>query len=167
MYKELGLKADHLDIWYANGTCIHGLVASHAATALTPFVSPRPPPSSAPWLPRAAWISVYQIFWGLLTFWTVFIPPFVAPHPPLTMSEFPTFVSNANKCFFGESVSIVSNTTSFMDTCMSGGNVWDAAEGACEVNCNVKGSPIAVFCVYMCVRGCAHPAAFGAGSLPS
>ena len=98
----------------------------------------------------AAWISVYQIFWGLLTFWTVFIPPFVAPHPPLSFDDLPTFVSNANKCFFGESVQIASNTTSFRDTCLSGpGNEWDTSEGVCTVDCDVAGKPITVFCVYI------------------
>lgn len=114
VYKETGLKADDLDIWYAN-----------------------------------AWIGVWQLLWGLLTVWTIFIPAFVAPHPRISVSELPKFVSDANKCFFGSSVDLTDNSTAFEIDCVDNGNEWIADTATCRVDCDVNGTPISVFCIYI------------------
>ncbi|ETW03084.1 hypothetical protein, variant [Aphanomyces invadans] len=46
-----------------------------------------------------AWISFYQVFWGLLTAWTIRLPAF--SDPPVAWSDFPSYVASAHNCFFG------------------------------------------------------------------
>ncbi|KAF0695376.1 Aste57867_13810 [Aphanomyces stellatus] len=47
-----------------------------------------------------AWISVYQVVWGLLTMWTIRLPAF--SDPPVEWADFPSYVASAHKCFFGQ-----------------------------------------------------------------
>ncbi|KAF0695381.1 Aste57867_13815 [Aphanomyces stellatus] len=49
-----------------------------------------------------AWISTYQILWGVLTMWTIQIPAF--SDPPVSFSEFPNYVAQAHNCFLGNAV---------------------------------------------------------------
>lgn len=113
VYKEIGLKACDLEVWYAN-----------------------------------AWIGVYQLIWGILSVWTVFIPAFVAPHPPVTPSTLFSYIAEAHDCFLGRDVVIVDNSTSFVSDCVSNGNTY--ADGACTVNCDQDGTPLQVFVIYIC-----------------
>ncbi|CAK4667313.1 hypothetical protein AeMF1_017787 [Aphanomyces euteiches] len=49
-----------------------------------------------------AWISTYQILWGILTMWTIQVPAF--SDPPVTWTEFPNYVVQAHNCFLGHGV---------------------------------------------------------------
>ncbi|KAF0695388.1 Aste57867_13822 [Aphanomyces stellatus] len=51
-----------------------------------------------------AWVSLYQILWGLTTVWTIQVPAF--NNPPVTWSEFPSYAVAAHKCFMGENVTL-------------------------------------------------------------
>eukprot|EP00753_Platysulcus_tardus_P006151 PLAT14002.1.p1 GENE.PLAT14002.1~~PLAT14002.1.p1 ORF type:complete len:498 (-),score=172.61 PLAT14002.1:160-1521(-) len=123
VYKEIALKEYDLDVWYAS-----------------------------------AWIGVYQLLWGALTFWTVLIPAFVYPHPPITLSSFGDFIHNANQCFVGNTVD-VPGPPSFEKVCAASvtdswqaatnGTATDAFAGVCHVDCDVDGSPLQVYLVYV------------------
>ncbi|OQR98790.1 Drug/Metabolite Transporter (DMT) Superfamily [Achlya hypogyna] len=49
-----------------------------------------------------AWISAYQVGWGLLTMWTIRIPAFC--DPPIEWSAFPAYIGAAHDCFLGRDV---------------------------------------------------------------
>ncbi|KAF0710936.1 hypothetical protein AaE_012312 [Aphanomyces astaci] len=46
-----------------------------------------------------AWISFYQVGWGLLTVWTIRLPAF--SDPTVAWHDFPSYVEAAHNCFFG------------------------------------------------------------------
>uniref|UniRef100_A0A7S1CLN1 EamA domain-containing protein n=1 Tax=Bicosoecida sp. CB-2014 TaxID=1486930 RepID=A0A7S1CLN1_9STRA len=97
-----------------------------------------------------AWVGVYQLLWGLLTFWTLYIPAFVSPHPPVDPGDTFKFMSEANDCFLGTDVRIYDNTTAFAEDCVAKENVFDSAGGFCTVNCDRDGTPLQVFVIYIC-----------------
>ncbi|ETV74621.1 hypothetical protein, variant 1 [Aphanomyces astaci] len=49
-----------------------------------------------------AWVSAYQILWGLTTVWTIQVPAF--NNPPVVLRDFPTYAIAAHECFLGNSV---------------------------------------------------------------
>ncbi|EQC39246.1 hypothetical protein SDRG_03451 [Saprolegnia diclina VS20] len=51
-----------------------------------------------------AWISTYQVGWGLLTIWTIRIPVFC--DPPIAWTAFPGYIAAANDCFLGRNVTL-------------------------------------------------------------
>lgn len=97
-----------------------------------------------------AWVGIYQLIWGLCTFWTLFIPMFVAPHPPVDTSNVGEFFQQANDCFLGTDVKIHDNTTDFQTDCVAKDNVFDYEGGYCTVNCDRDGTPLQVFVIYIC-----------------
>lgn len=44
-----------------------------------------------------AWVSVYQLLWGMLTIWTIRVKAFC--DPPVPWSEFSTYLGSAHECF--------------------------------------------------------------------
>lgn len=138
-----------LDVWYANGTAHHTQrTATLEHKPCPPLTSACPPHSYL----NTAWVGVYQLLWGIASVWTIFIPPFVAPHPPLGLKDVPTFLSNANKCFVGQNVDVFTgaNTTSFSQTCIENpNNIYDQATEICHVDCHHLGAPITVFSIYI------------------
>lgn len=51
-----------------------------------------------------AWISFYQLLWGILTIWTIRIKAFC--DPPIPWSGLFDYVVNATNCFFGSPVTV-------------------------------------------------------------
>ncbi|OQS06892.1 Drug/Metabolite Transporter (DMT) Superfamily [Thraustotheca clavata] len=49
-----------------------------------------------------AWISVYQVGWGILTMWTIQFPAFC--DPPIEWSSFPHYLAAGHNCFIGNDV---------------------------------------------------------------
>ncbi|KAF0695377.1 Aste57867_13811 [Aphanomyces stellatus] len=47
-----------------------------------------------------AWISLYQVGWGIVTMWTIRLPAF--SDPTVEWADFPSYVSSAHNCFFGQ-----------------------------------------------------------------
>ncbi|KAH9104213.1 hypothetical protein LEN26_015090 [Aphanomyces euteiches] len=46
-----------------------------------------------------AWITFYQILWGVLTAWTIRIEAF--SNPTVAWKDFPSYIASAQNCFFG------------------------------------------------------------------
>ncbi len=46
-----------------------------------------------------AWIGVWQLFWGMLTVWTVNVSAFQSP--PIAWASVPAYIQEANWCFLG------------------------------------------------------------------
>lgn len=51
-----------------------------------------------------AWVSFYQLLWGLFTLWTINIKAFC--DPPVPLSHFFSYVSDAHNCFIGNPVMV-------------------------------------------------------------
>ena len=51
-----------------------------------------------------AWISFYQLLWGVLTIWTIRIPAFC--DPPVPWTQLWNYVEKANACFLGYPVQV-------------------------------------------------------------
>ena len=54
-----------------------------------------------------AWIGTFQLLFGIMTFWTMYIGAFMDPYPALTdTTSFSDYMSNANKCLLGQKIEI-------------------------------------------------------------
>ncbi|EQC39263.1 hypothetical protein SDRG_03468 [Saprolegnia diclina VS20] len=49
-----------------------------------------------------AWVSTYQVCWGIATMWTIRLPAF--SDPAIDWHEFPAYLQSATRCFFGSNL---------------------------------------------------------------
>jgi hypothetical protein len=63
-----------------------------------------------------SWVGVFQLGAGFLTTWTISIQAF--QDPPISFSQLPTYIEEANNCFLGYNVTAYNSTShSYYDKC--------------------------------------------------
>lgn len=113
-----------------------------------------------------ACIGSWQLLFGLLTFWTMYISAFTEPHPPLTDTEsFSDFMIQANDCFMGKTVFISGLSRGDCEDSDVAEGTYHHGSGNCEVDCGETDTmaPVYVFmffivfnvvCTCCCLEDC-------------